>query len=112
MMRRVPAQAVIRRRRAVALGAFAAPVLGRLPALELIATVAASDPGDDGDYVVRAPAKVINHYLRLARKAHALLVLDVQPGRSDFPAEVARLEPWLRKPDVGLALDPEWRIGP
>lgn len=83
-----------------------------LPALELIATVAASDPGPDGAYVVRAPDTVIAHYLKLARRAKALLILDVQPGRSDFPAEVARLLKWLKEPDVSLALDPEWRVGP
>jgi len=40
-----------------------------------------------------------------------LLVLDIQPGRSDFFTETTRLERWLRQPDVGLALDPEWRVG-
>jgi hypothetical protein len=83
-----------------------------LPALELIATVAASDPGPDGAYVVRAPDAVIARYLKLARRAKALLILDVQPGRSNFPAEVARLLKWLKEPDVSLALDPEWRVGP
>ena len=39
-----------------------------------------------------------------------LLVLDIQPGRSDFFTEATRLERWLREPDVGLALDPEWRV--
>ena len=39
-------------------------------------------------------------------------MLDVQPGRSDFFTEVTRLRKWLRKPGVGLALDPEWRVGP
>ena len=32
------------------------------------------------------------------------------PGRSDFFTETTRLERWLREPDVGLALDPEWRV--
>jgi hypothetical protein len=39
-----------------------------------------------------------------------LLVLDIQPGRSDFFTETIRLERWLREPDVGLAIDPEWRV--
>ena len=39
-----------------------------------------------------------------------LLVLDIQPGRSDFFTEATRLERWLREPDVGIALDPEWRV--
>jgi hypothetical protein len=36
----------------------------------------------------------------------------VQPGRVDFLTEVKRLRPWLEQPDVSLALDPEWRVGP
>ena len=39
-------------------------------------------------------------------------MLEVQPGRSTFPAEVRRLARWLREPDVGVALDPEWRLAP
>jgi hypothetical protein len=39
-----------------------------------------------------------------------ILLLDIQPGRSDFFSEAVRLERWLREPDVGLALDPEWRV--
>ena len=39
-----------------------------------------------------------------------LLILDIQPGRSDFFTETTRLEKWLEEPDVGLALDPEWRV--
>ncbi len=37
-------------------------------------------------------------------------MLDIQPGRSDFFTETTRLRKWLRQPDVGLALDPEWRV--
>jgi hypothetical protein len=53
-------------------------------------------------------------YLRAdAARAHGLtLVLDIQPGRSDFMTEVLPYERFLRQPDVGLALDPEWRVGP
>jgi hypothetical protein len=83
-----------------------------MPALELIAVVAAHDPGDGGRYSLRQPDSVIRRYLAAARRARALLVLDVQPGRSDFFTEVTRLRKWLRRPDVGLALDPEWRVGP
>ena len=81
-----------------------------MPVLELIAVVAAHDPGDGGRYSLRQPASVIRRYLAAARRAKALLVLDVQPGRSDFFTETTRLRKWLRKPDVGLALDPEWRV--
>jgi hypothetical protein len=83
-----------------------------LPALELITVIANADAGEDGMYRARQPNSVIRRYLRAARRAKALLLLDVQPGRSDFFTEVTRLKRWLREPDVGLALDPEWRVGP
>jgi hypothetical protein len=83
-----------------------------LPAMELIAVVAAGHPGEGGRYNLRQPDSVIRRYLKAARKAKALLVLDIQPGRSDFFTETRRLRKWLKQPDVGLALDPEWRMGP
>ena len=72
--------------------AYGRPDRPVLPALELIA--------------------VIGRYVRAARRAKALLLLDIQPGASDFFTEATRLERWLREPDVALALDPEWRVGP
>ena len=83
-----------------------------LPALELIAVIANADAGEDGQYRSRQENAVIRRYLRAARRARMLLLLDIQPGRSDFFTEATRLERWLREPDVGLALDPEWRVQP
>jgi hypothetical protein len=81
-----------------------------LPALELITVIANADAGEDGMYRSRQENKVIRRYLRAARRHKMLLVLDIQPGRSDFFTETIRLERWLREPDVGLAIDPEWRV--
>ena len=81
-----------------------------LPALELITVIANADPGEDGMYRSRQRDAVIRRYLRAARRAKALLLLDIQPGRSDFFTETTRLEKWLKEPDVSLALDPEWRV--
>lgn len=83
-----------------------------MPALELIAVVAAAHPGPGDRYNLRQPDSVIRRYLKAARKAKALLILDIQPGRSDFFTETKRLRKWLKEPDVSLALDPEWRMGP
>jgi hypothetical protein len=83
-----------------------------LPAFELIATVASGAPGNDDSYSYRQPKAMIDRYLQAARRERALLILDVQPGRSGFLSEVRRLRPWLEQPDVSLALDPEWRVGP
>jgi len=77
-------------------------------AFELLADVANHDPGTDGLYRTRQPAAVIRRYLGAARRAKALLVLDIQPGHADFLAEARHLDRWLREPDGGLALDPEW----
>ena len=81
-----------------------------LPVFELLATIAAAAPGDDGLYRIRQPHSVIREYLAQARRSDGLLLLDIQPGRADFAAEVRRLERYLVEPDVGLALDPEWHI--
>ena len=105
-----PAHAVKRlERQARPYGRHSRPVM---PALELLAVVAANSPGDGGRYNLRQPAAIIRRYLRAARRAKALLILDIQPGRSDFFTEATRLRRWLKLPDVGLALDPEWRMDP
>jgi hypothetical protein len=80
-----------------------------LPALELISTLAQADPGNDGLYRLRQSDATIRGYLREARKIKALLILDIQPGHAEFMDEVRALEPYLLEPDVGLALDPEWK---
>jgi len=82
-----------------------------LPAFELISTIAAEGPGEDGLHRIHQTPATIDRYLRAARRAKALLLLDIQPGRGDFLTEAQRLERWLREPDVGLALDPEWHVG-
>jgi hypothetical protein len=81
-----------------------------LPAFELIATVAAGSPGDSGRYSTRQPRRVIDRYLKAARAAKALLILDIQPGHAEFMDEVRALRPYLEQPDVSIALDPEWKV--
>jgi hypothetical protein len=39
-----------------------------------------------------------------------LTILDIQVGRSSVKAETLRLLPYLRRPDVHLALDPEFHM--
>ncbi|WP_210491155.1 hypothetical protein [Patulibacter sp. SYSU D01012] len=80
------------------------------PALQLISTVVHAAPGPDGQFNMHQSRATIARHLREARRAKALLILDVQPGRASFVAETKRLARWLREPDVALALDPEWRM--
>jgi hypothetical protein len=91
-------------------GEYARPGRPELPALELIATLAQSAPGEDGLHRLRQEAVTIRRHLRAARAIKGLLVLDIQPGQANFVEEVRALEPYLSEPDVGLALDPEWSV--
>ncbi|MDP9035351.1 MAG: hypothetical protein M3O50_11130, partial [Myxococcota bacterium] len=81
-----------------------------LPVFELIAVVVQSGPGQDGMYRRRVDHSVVDEYLRVARQSKALLLLNIQPGHSDFVTEVKYYESYLREPDVGVALDPEWAM--
>lgn len=83
-----------------------------LPVFELIASVATAGPGPDGDYSAPSTYEQIEPWLQAARRDGVYLLLDLQSGRTDFLTEAKRYERLLREPDVGLALDPEWRMGP
>ncbi len=83
-----------------------------LPMYELISTIVNPTPGDDGTFNTDMPDSMIRRYLNAARRAKAILVLDIQPGAANFLTETKRLTKWLKQPDVGLALDPEWRMKP
>jgi hypothetical protein len=83
-----------------------------LPVLELLVVVANGNPGKDGKYRNRLSDEKIASYLKVAREHKMLLLLDIQPGRAKILDEVKRQERWLKEPDVGLAFDPEWAVGP
>jgi len=82
------------------------------PAFEIIATVAAAEPTTNGDYSREADPTTLKPWVDAAKKAGVYVVLDLQPGRSDFLSQARMYEPLLAEPHVGLALDPEWRLGP
>ena len=78
---------------------------------ELIVSIADRHPGRGGDYSHDIPRREVQKYIEAAHRNDALLLLDIQPGRSDF-LTVAKRWAWaLKDPYVGLALDPEWRMG-
>jgi hypothetical protein len=83
-----------------------------VPAFEIIATVASSGPGPDGNYSAEAEVDDLRPWVEAAGKAGIYVVLDLQPGRTDFVTQAQRYRPLLELPHVGLALDPEWRLGP
>jgi hypothetical protein len=77
---------------------------------ELIVVVVQSWEGPDHKYRRRIDTSVIDEYLAAAREQKALLLLNIQPGQSDFMTELKRFDSYLHEPDVGVALDPEWAV--
>lgn len=79
---------------------------------ELIVSIADAHPGPDGNYSHFIDNALVQRFVNAARRNKALLVLDLQPGRQSFLPQARRYRWALREPFVGLALDPEWRMGP
>ncbi len=79
---------------------------------EMIASVASAGPTDDGDYSFEWPIPTFEAWIEVARENDAYVILDLQPGREDFLSQAMFYEELLKLPFVGLALDPEWRLGP
>jgi hypothetical protein len=78
---------------------------------ELIVSIADRYPGPGGDYSHDIARAEVQKYIDAAHRHGALLLLDIQPGRSDFLTIAQRWAWALKDPYVGLALDPEWRMG-
>lgn len=81
-----------------------------LPALHLIATVAQPHPGSDGMFRLRHGDATISKVVDWADSRGWIVFLDIQIGRATMSGEVARLLPWLRRPNVHLAIDPEFAM--
>jgi hypothetical protein len=80
------------------------------PALHLIVTVAQGSEGRDGMHRLRMTDSLVERVARWAESRHWLLFLDIQVGRSTVQAELPRLIPYLERPYVHLALDPEFAM--
>jgi hypothetical protein len=80
------------------------------PALQLIAVTAQGAPGRDGMYRLRMDTALIEKVYGWAKQRNALLFLDIQVGHSTMQQELPRLLPFLSRPDVHLAMDPEFSM--
>jgi hypothetical protein len=81
-----------------------------VPAFEIIVTIASAEAGDQGDYSRRLDPGSFRPWIDRAAEEGFYVVLDLQPGRTDFLSQAKEYEELLREPHVGLALDPEWRL--
>lgn len=82
------------------------------PAFEIITTIADKQAGKNGDYSRRVPIDEILPWVLEAERLGVYVVLDLQPGRTDFLTQAKEYEELLKFEHVGLALDPEWRLAP
>jgi hypothetical protein len=87
----------------------------RRPALctiELIASVAQGSPGADGLWLLRTPEEEIERYAQLAERQGCLLLLDIQMGYDTIENDIRAILPFLSRPYVHLAIDPEFKVKP
>jgi hypothetical protein len=105
-------------------------ILGRYPIEELdqrLSALAAEYEAESGGRTVRKAfyiiygtvwpegeigilgEEIIKRYIDYALEHDILIFLDHQIGRFDPVDSLRRMLPWLRYPNVHLALDPEWR---
>ena len=79
-------------------------------ALELVTVVAQAGPGSDGLYRLRMDTALIEEVAGWAEDHGFLLILDIQVGRSTVEEEIRAMLPFLRRPYVHLAIDPEFAM--
>jgi hypothetical protein len=83
-----------------------------LPTFEIIASVAEASPGADGTYSHETPVSELLPWVRQATADGLYVVLDLQPGRASLLSQAEHYASLLALPDVGLALDGEWKLQP
>ena len=80
------------------------------PALHYICVVASGVPGKAGKYRTRMPFNRIDTVIALAKKANAIVFLDVQVGLGSIRTELPELERFLILPQVHFGMDPEFSM--
>ncbi len=81
-----------------------------VPTFEIIATIAQASAGPDGDYSGEIGVEDLRPWIEKAGEEGVYVVLDLQPGRANFLDQAKLYKDLLTYPNVGLALDPEWRL--
>jgi hypothetical protein len=85
------------------------PVVG---AFELVAVIATQCSGPNDKCRTRVSKDTIRRYLGKVRDFEGRLILDIQPGRANVLDEMHHLREFIDEPDVDVALDAEWNVGP
>ena len=85
------------------------PTTPVIPAIDYIAITAQASP-IDGTYRARMPDSQIQKAIALADEVHGIVILDMQVGLSTLQKELPLLAEYLKRPEVHLALDPEFSM--
>ncbi|KAA0919489.1 hypothetical protein [Dietzia sp. ANT_WB102] len=83
-----------------------------IPAFEIIGSVAAGGPGADGNFTNEWDPEVFVPLVDAITDAGGYAVIDLQPGMADMLDQAKIFTELLKRPGVGLALDPEWKLEP
>jgi hypothetical protein len=83
------------------------PIIG---GFDLVAVIATSCSGPRDKCRTRVSRSIIRRYLNKIRAMNGRLILDIQPGRSSVLSEIEHLAPFIRKPNVDVAIDAEWNM--
>ena len=83
-----------------------------VPTAVLLTTVASATPGSDGSYSGKRTLADVEGFVDAARDAGVSVLLTFQPGRQIMVEQVALYDEVLARPNVGVALEPGWRLQP
>jgi hypothetical protein len=79
-------------------------------ALHLIVVVAQGDPGPSGKYRTIMRDTMVEMVHKWAKDNNSILLIDIQTGLSDIRELLPKFEKFLIRPDVHLAIDPEFMM--
>jgi hypothetical protein len=80
------------------------------PALHLVAVVAQGEAGPSGKFRTIMRDSMIETVYKWAKSRDAILFIDIQTGRSSIRELLPRFDHLLTRPDVHLAIDPEFMM--
>ena len=81
-----------------------------MPAIHYIAMVAQGEAGSDGMYRNVMPDAHIERAYDMTQSIDGIMFLDLQVGLSTIERELPQFQPYFTRPDVHLAIDPEFSM--
>ena len=83
-----------------------------VPSAQLLTTIASPSAGTSGDYSSASSVESLLPFVQAAADAGVSVQLSFQPRRATFLSQVLQYEELLEFPNVGVTLEPTWRVKP